>query len=204
MATRTLIACPACDLLHHRRKLAVAATARCSRCGSVLFRSFRQSLDKPLALTVAAIILLVLANCLPFITFVLGGHARHALLASGVVTLVDAGWVTLAVLVLLTGIVFPVVQLVGVAYVLIPLRFGFRAPQLALIYRWVRLLQPWAMTDIFMLGIFVSVAKLAGMGSVIPGVAFYAFVALMFILPAIFAALNPESIWERLPLNRAE
>jgi paraquat-inducible protein A len=203
MAIQTLIACPACDRLHHRRKLAVAATARCSRCGTVLFRSFDQRLDRPLALTVAAIILLALANCFPFIRLVVSGHTEQALLVSGVVSLMDAGWVTLAVLVLLTGIVFPFLQLAGVAYVLIPLRFGFRAPHLALVYRWVRRLQPWAMTDIFMLGIFVSVAKLAGMGSVIPGAALYAFVALMFILPAIFAALTPESIWERLPLNRA-
>ncbi|MGD9189180.1 MAG: paraquat-inducible protein A [Desulfobacteraceae bacterium] len=203
MATHTLIACPACDLLHHRSRLAVAVTARCSRCGSVLFRSSNQSLDSPLALTVAAIILLVLANCFPFISLAMSGHTEQALLVSGVVSLVDAGWVLLPVLVLLTGIVFPFLQMVGVAYVLIPLRFGFCAPHLAVIYRWVRLLQPWAMTDIFMLGIFVSVAKLAGMGSIIPGVALYAFVALMFILPAIFAALNPESIWERLPLNRA-
>lgn len=203
MATQSLIACPACDLLHHRRKLAVAATARCSRCGSILFRSFNQRLDSPLALTVAAIVLLVLANSFPFISLAIGGQTEQALLASGVISLVDAGWVMLPVLVLLTGIVFPFFQLVGVAYVLIPLRFGFTAPHLAVIYRWVRLLQPWAMTDIFMLGIFVSVAKLAGMGSIIPGVALYAFVALMFILPAIFAALNPESIWERLPLNQA-
>jgi paraquat-inducible protein A len=203
MTTQSLIACPACDLLHHRRRLAVAATARCSRCGSVLFRSSNQRLDSPLALTVAAIILLVLANSFPFISLAISGHTEQAMLVSGVIGLMDAGWVMLPVLVLLTGIVFPFLQLVGVAYVLIPLRLGFCAPHLAVIYRWVRLLQPWAMTDIFMLGIFVSVAKLAGMGSIIPGVALYAFVALMFILPAIFAALNPESIWERLPLNRA-
>lgn len=202
MTTQTLIACPVCDLLHHRITLAVAATARCSRCGTVLFRSFNQSLDRPLALTVAAIILLVLANCFPFISLAISGHTEQALLASGVISLLDAGWMMLAVLVLLTGIIFPFFQLVGVAYVLISLRFGFCAPHLAAIYRWVRMLQPWAMTDIFMLGIFVSVAKLAGMGSIIPGVALYAFVALMFILPAIFVALNPESIWERLPLNR--
>lgn len=202
MTNQSLIACPACDLLHHRRTLAVAATARCSRCGSVLFRSFNQRIDTPLALTVAAIILLVLANSFPFISLAISGHTEQALLASGVISLLDAGWVMLAVLVLLTGIVFPFLQLVGVAYVLIPLRFGFTAPHLAVIYRWVRLLQPWAMTDIFMLGIFVSVAKLAGMGSIVPGVALYAFVALLFVLPAIFAVLNPESIWERLPLNQ--
>ncbi len=203
MVTHSLIACPACDLLHHRRKLTVAATARCSRCGNVLFRPSNPRLDRPLALTIAAIILLVLANSFPFISFDISGHTEQALLSSGVFSLLDAGWVMLAVLVLLTGIVLPFLQLAGVAYVLIPLRFGFFAPHLAVIYRWVRLLQPWAMTDIFMLGIFVSVAKLAGMGSIILGVALYAFVALMFILAAIFAALNPESIWERLPSNPA-
>ncbi len=203
MAAHTLIACPACDLLHHRRKLTETETARCSRCGNVLFRSSDPRIDRPLALTVASIILLMLANSFPFISLDMSGHAQQALLSSGAIALLDAGWVMLAVLVLLTGIILPFLQLAGVAYVLIALRFGFSTPYLAVIYRWVRLLHPWAMTDIFMLGIFVSVAKLAGMGSVIPGVALYAFVALMFILPAIFAGLNPESIWERLPSNPA-
>jgi paraquat-inducible protein A len=200
---QTLIACPACDLLHHRRSISPRSSARCSRCGSLLFRSINPTLDRPLALALTAIILLVLANTFPLIRLSLNGQTEEAMLASGVAGLFAQGWVALSILVLLTGIVFPLVQLAGLVYVLIPLQFGFATAHVGRVYRWVRHLQPWAMTDIFLLGIFVSVAKLAGMGSIVPGIALYAFIALMFILPAAFAALNPESIWERLPMNPA-
>jgi paraquat-inducible protein A len=201
MTVQALVACPACDLLHQRRDLITAGSARCSRCGSLLYQATSQSLDRPLALTLTAIVLLVLANAFPFIDLNLNGQTEQARLVTGVLSLYDQGWFLLSLLVLLTGIIFPLLHLVGLAYVLLSLHFNYAAPHMALFYRWVRYLQPWAMTDIFMLGIFVSVAKLAGMGSIIPGVALYAFIVLLFILPAAFATQNPESIWERLPIK---
>lgn len=203
MTVQFLVACPACDLLHQRRDLITAGSARCSRCGSLLYHAASQSLDRPLALTLTAIVLLVLANAFPFINLSLNGQTEQARLVTGVLSLYDQGWFWLSLLVLLTGIIFPLLQLVGLAYVLLPLHFGYTAPHIAQFYRWVRYLQPWAMTDIFMLGIFVSAAKLAGTGSILPGVSLYAFVALLFVLPAAFAALKPESIWERLPIKPA-
>lgn len=202
MTAQVLMACPSCDLLHKRACLPRKGLARCIRCGTPLFRFRCESqLDLPLAMTLAAIVLLVMANLFPFINFHMEGQMQESVLISGLLVLYGQGWMGLAVLVLITGIACPLVQLMGMAYVLIPIRWGQVPPLMGPVYRWVRQLQPWAMIEVYMLGILVTVAKLTDSGSVVPGMGLYAFAALMFVLPAATAGLNPDSIWERIPLK---
>ena len=61
----SLIACHECDLLQQRPPLPMGATARCARCGAVLYRRKRNSLDRVLALTIAGLILFIVANAYP-------------------------------------------------------------------------------------------------------------------------------------------
>jgi len=53
------------------------------------------------------------------------------------------------------------------------------------------------MTEVFMLGILVSIVKLAKMAQIIPGVALYSFMALIFTLAAATATLDPQTVWEQ-------
>jgi paraquat-inducible protein A len=54
------------------------------------------------------------------------------------------------------------------------------------------------MLEVFMLGILVSMVKLAKMASIVPGVSLYAFVALIFVLAATTASLDSHLVWDRL------
>ncbi len=54
------------------------------------------------------------------------------------------------------------------------------------------------MVEVFMLGILVSVVKLAKMASIIPGIALYSFTGLIFVLAGIMASLDPHIVWDRL------
>jgi paraquat-inducible protein A len=55
--------------------------------------------------------------------------------------------------------------------------------------------------DVFMIGILVSVVKLTEMATIVPGTSLFAFVALIFVLAAAQAALDPDVVWERVPLT---
>jgi paraquat-inducible protein A len=54
------------------------------------------------------------------------------------------------------------------------------------------------MTEVFLLGILVSVVKLAKMATIIPGTALFSFLALVFVLAAVNAYLDPGTIWEKI------
>ena len=63
-----LVACPGCDLLHHRRSLQVGEFARCDRCGDILQTNKILSIDRTLAAVLASIVLLLVSLSLPFLS----------------------------------------------------------------------------------------------------------------------------------------
>jgi paraquat-inducible protein A len=192
------IACPHCDLLNRRRTLPPDGLAACARCGALLYRDRRSSLDRTLALAICGVILFIIANSYPFLSLNIEGQTQEIRLASGVAAFFRQGMPWMGVLVLVTGIIFPLVELVGLIYVLLPFKFERLSWKTAAVFRLIRSLQPWGMTEVFLLGILVSIVKLAGMATIIPGIALYAFLVLIFTAAATSASLNPEIVWERM------
>ena len=159
MTEQTFIACHECDLLQHLKSPPPGGSARCPRCGAVLHRSKRDSLNRTLALSLAGLILFTVANAFPFLAFEMQGQITQTRLFTGVKDLYAQGMWGLAALVLLTTIIVPAVQLTLMLYILVPLKVG-RAPQhLAGVLRLLQNLTPWGMMEVFMLGILVSVVK---------------------------------------------
>ena len=202
MKTLSTIACHECDLLYELPPLPEGSVAKCSRCGGVLQRHKRDSLDRTLAWTIAGLILFVVANAFPFLALKSGGLVRETTLITGVVELCKQNMRSVAVLVFLTSILFPVVQLAGMLYLLLPLKFN-RLPwwKPALVFRFIRTLQPWGMMEVFMVGILVSMVKLAKLAKVVPGIAIYSFAILIFVLAAAASSMDPHLIWDRLEID---
>ena len=203
MKALTTIACHECDLLYELSALPEGSVATCSRCGAVLQRHKRDSLDRTLSWTIAGLILFVVANAFPFLALKSGSLVRETTLITGVVELYKQDMQSVAVLVFLTTILFPVVQLTGMLYLLLPLKIE-RLPwwKPALVFRLLRSLQPWGMMEVFMIGILVSMVKLAKMAKVIPGIAIYSFAVLIIVLAAAAASLDPHLVWDKLEIDR--
>jgi paraquat-inducible protein A len=193
-----LIACHECDLLNKFLSLPKGCIARCSRCGAVLYRHKTNSIDRTLALTITGLILFVIANVYPFLGFKLGTQMHETTLITGVRELYHQGMWPLATVVLFTIIVIPAAQLMGLFYVLVPLRLNRRSWKIKDTFRFIQYLQPWAMMEVFMLGILVSVVKLSSKASILPGIAMFAFMVLIFILAASIYTLDPHMVWKRL------
>ena len=196
--TKSLIACHECDVLHKIQPLPDGGAARCVRCDALLYYQKKDSLDRTLALIIAGLILFIVANTFPFLAMKSKGLVRETTLITGVKGLHQQGMESLALLVFLTSILVPFVQIAGMLYVLVPLKFNRVPRNLALVYRFIRGLQPWGMMEVFMLGILVSYVKLGKMAKIVPGLAIYSFVVLIFVLAGAAASLDPRIVWDRL------
>jgi len=192
-----VIACHECDLLQRIPDVPPGAQARCSRCGYVLARPKADSIDRTVALLTAGVFLFVIFNTFPFLAFKKEGFVQQSHIATGIVQLYRQGMAGVAFLVALTTIIAPALQLVLFLYVLVPLRFGLRAPGMFRIFRYLNVLQPWGMVEVFMLGVLVSIVKLGKMATIVPGPAVWSLVGLMFVLAAASAALDPHEVWDR-------
>ena len=63
----SLVACPDCDLLQHLPQIPPGGSAHCARCHARLWRHKVDSLNRTLALAVAAAFLLLIANSVPML-----------------------------------------------------------------------------------------------------------------------------------------
>ena len=198
MYQQAYIGCPDCDLLHRRASLPPRSVAICSRCGAMLYRSSNGNLDYTLALAITGLVLFAIANVYPFLSLALEGQVRETVLITGVMELYHQDMQMVAILVLCTGIVFPLIVLSGLVYLLVPLKFNFRLFGSAHILRLVQNLRPWGMMEVFLLGILVSMVKLLAMAEISPGLGFYAFLVLVFVLTSITSIFHPEDVWERM------
>lgn len=199
----TLVACHECDALIRDRPLPVGAAARCSRCGGLLRRGRRNSIERTLALVMAGLVLFVLVNVYPFMTFQLEGREQVSNLISGSIVLWREGLQELGLLVFLTSIGFPAIYLFGLLYVLLPLQLGRRpARHFGPAFRMILAVGPWGMLEVYMLGILVAIVKLSEMATLVPGLAFWSFCALIVVTTAANAALDPPTVWKRLGASR--
>jgi paraquat-inducible protein A len=198
----SLIACHDCDLIQRLPHISEAGTIQCIRCGAVLHQKIRNSIERTLSLTLAGLVLFGLANTFPFLAFKIGAQVRQTTLLTGIQELYAQGMPELSVIVLLTTVLVPFAQMICMLYILLPLKFRRIPIKLPQVFRFIRHLQPWNMMEVFMLGILVSVVKLAKMAQIIPGVALFSFLALIFVMAAMTASLDSHLIWEKWDQKR--
>ena len=198
----SLIACPHCDLLQRAVPLGRDALLRCGRCDVVLDRPRDENLDRPLAFTLAAVVLFVVANAFPIVGLELQGQRTTATLFGTAQALVQQDMRLLAAIVFLTTIAVPAVQLSAMTYVLVLLRIGRVPRYLPPALRALQAVRPWGMVEVFILGLLVSLVKLAGMAEVVPGTGLWSFGALLFAIAAAVASFDARAIWPRQALAR--
>lgn len=197
-----LIACHECDLLQREAALPQGGVARCRRCGAELYRSHPHSLDRTLALTAGAIVLFVIANSFPIVGLQLDGQVIQTTLYKTVSTLWDEDMKSVAALVFVTTIAMPALQLFAVAYLVLPLRLGRVPAHFGPVFRMLQTVRPWGMVEVFMLGVLVSLVKLAHLAGVVAGVALWSFAALMLVMAGISAVFDARGLWARASVLR--
>ncbi len=196
--TGELVLCHDCDLPNRVGDVPEGGSARCPRCDGLLRQCIPDTLDRTLAFTLSGILLFVVANSFPFLAMVMQGNVTQTTLASGVSALFDQGRPLVAILVLATTILAPFLQLAATLYVMLPLRFGARAPAAKLVFRLLHRVQMWSMMEVFLIGILVSLTKLVEMAEIVPGIALWAFVALIPMVAATSSSLDAHWVWERI------
>jgi paraquat-inducible protein A len=191
------LACPECDALQRAVPLPRRGVAECARCGAALFRDKPGSLDHTLAFALAATILFAIGNSQPLMRLDAQGMQSSATLYDTAASLYQAGMWHVSLLVAMTAIVVPAIELAALLYMLLPLHFG-RVPQgLAHAFRVAHAARPWGMVDVFLLGAFVSLVKLTQIAQVHVSGALLAIFGYILLLTAALASFEPRALWAR-------
>jgi len=199
-----LVACHECDMLFHRDDIPAGARADCTRCGAELYRHVNNSLDRSLALYLSALMFMVVANVYPFITMQTAGISATTLVSGGGLALYEFGMGQLGLVVFLTSILFPFICVVGMIYLLIPVRLGVLPAFYAPVYRIVKACEPWSLLAVFMLGTLIAAIKLRALAHVIPGLGMFGFVMMLITYSAARAGFDPEVLWAKCKVKQLD
>ena len=204
MEETNIIACRVCGQVHELPPLPAGTVADCVRCGSRLARRSRSSLHRTAALSLAALLLYVPANVLPILHLELYGAVSENTVWDGVRKFYQQHEYFIATIVLLASVIIPFLKLVGLLFVVGTTAvksnrlMNFRTWT----FRFIDSIGKWAMLDVFVVGIWVSVVKLGSLGKVLPGNGLFPFGCVVVLTLLASASFDPQLIWENREQSR--
>ncbi|MFI4908932.1 MAG: paraquat-inducible protein A [Steroidobacterales bacterium] len=194
------VACPDCGLVQRLPVVQRRHIAECRRCARLLAGPATGRIDAPLALAVAALLLLIPGTIEPLLSVASHGAARTCWLSSGIAGLWGEGFAPLAVIVGAFCLALPYAYLAALIAVLAGLRLGVRA-YLGPAFRWIMRLRPWMMLEIFLVGCFVAYSRLRLVVGVQVLAGGWCLMAATGALLLALTQLDERTVWEVLPVR---
>ena len=196
----SIVSCETCGLVQKVEGLVAGTAAECIRCGSFIAApSSTRRLEIVAALSLAALVLYVPANIFPIMKMYMYGVYSESTVWDGVVLLMDSDEWGVAVIVFLASMVIPLIKLAGLFSLVVTARMGWgrRLRSRTSLYKFIDVVGPWAMLDVFLLAVLVALVKLNTLAKVLPGPGLAAFTAMVVLTMLASAAFDPKQIWER-------
>ena len=140
----------------------------------------------------------MLANSFPFLALKAKGLEQVMTLPRTAVQLYSDGYATLAVLVLGPIVGIPALMLATLMALIVPIRRRVSAPWLVPAGRLLFFLTPWAMVEVFVIGVLVSLVKIGAMATVVLGISFWAYVGFAVCFTASLSSLDRFEMWREI------
>ncbi|SDZ02334.1 paraquat-inducible protein A [Jannaschia faecimaris] len=198
-ASEDLVCCPVCDALHEVGEVEEHTRLRCVRCHTVIAVGRPEAILRIVVLASTAMVLMTIVVFYPFLQLRNGVFTSRASVFETVMSFSEGVMAPLSVAVALFVIVLPITRLGAIIWALGPLSVNRSPlPGAAFALRWAEILKPWAMAEIFMVGVAVALIKLADLATLSMGPAFWSFASIVFITALQDTQMSKHSIWSAL------
>ena len=194
------IACHGCDLLSSVAGLREGQTAQCPRCGHVLTRMGVDPYGKVLSYAIAGIILLIMANSYSFLSFSSTGMESVITLRETPAAVWNNGMPGIAILIAAFILFIPATLLVLLLLLCAPLHAQTYRPWLIPVAKCIFLIQNWSMVEVFIIGVIVSLVKIAEMATVELGISFWAYAGFSICFTLAIGSLDRYQCFETIEI----
>ena len=196
--TDQFIICPGCDLLLEKIQPTATYTAACPRCLRRLHRSRPASIERTLVFSLTGILLYLPANFAPLLTFNILGTTTGSSLFQSALSMFDQGEYLVGILVVLTGLAFPLMTLFFLFGVSAGLFLDWRQKWMQVFLRRYHHLAEWAMTDIYLIAVFTTIIKMNHTAEIGFNPGLFCFIGLVATTVAAQASFDRSLFWEKL------
>lgn len=198
-----VIACAECDLLLQDEPVPAGGESVCPRCGHVLKEGCPDSVIHALILSTIGLCLFGPAIGLPLMSLSATGLLHDVSLTHAVLALANSGFWEVATLVAICALIAPLLNLWLLFSVSLVLKMGGSPAWLPSLLRINHTVQEWAMPEVFLMAILVSMVKLKDIAHLVPGIGLYCFICLMLCTLLLNTIIEHHELWESYEMNRA-
>ncbi|MGI9330751.1 MAG: paraquat-inducible protein A [Gammaproteobacteria bacterium] len=197
-ASQTHTACEECDLLIAVPAVAEGERAECPRCGHTLTQRARQGFERSLSFALAACVFFALSLAFPFLTLSNGGIENVMTLLEASVAIWREQDPVLAAIVFVAIIALPIALIGTIIALVTPLVLNKQVSWLPGVGKVMFFLNDWAMVEVFVIGVIVSLVKIAKLATVILGLSFWAYILFAICLTASLSGLDRLQVWKAI------
>ncbi|MCY1292292.1 Paraquat-inducible protein A [compost metagenome] len=176
---------------------------QCRRCDAKLHARRPNSIARSWALLITATILFIPANLLPIMTVNFFGNGSPATIMGGVISLIQADMIPIALVVFIASTLVPTFKLVGLALLLYSVQRHQPMPphQRILMYRFIEWVGRWSMLDIFVIAILVALVNFGNLASIEADLGATAFASVVVLTMLAALTFDPRLIWDNTNLD---
>ena len=190
------LACVECDLLMtNTTKLEHGQKLACSRCGHILARGTKDADMATLALSITALMLLIMSISSSFLAFEASGQSNSISLWTVADELIQSKFGILAFFIFSFMVLLPALYVISLIFLTLNQRDGLTTfPSITLAHT-VNFVNPWIMGDVFIVGVLVGLIKVIGKADVSFGLSFWSYVVFTFVIIKITQIVDTHQLW---------
>ena len=194
-------ACPDCDLLVSLAEAPPGYSIHCPRCGKTIHKTTEGSIPKTLALSIAGLLMYLPAITIPLMTFNSLGFSESANILESIINFYRNEYHFVSLMVLLSAVVFPLVLLSSIFFISLQLQLNRSSAFLARLFRLYEHLEEWAMIEVYLLGIMITIIKMSHSSDIHYNPGIFCFTTLVLITLAISTVIDRELFWQKIGIQ---
>lgn len=196
MQANSQIACYDCDLLINVPEMAENHSLICPGCHSKQFTKYKDPLDYSISFASSALIMLLLANSFPFLSFEAQGQIRTITLIQASQEMYTLGFFVLASLVYAFIFLLPILYLISLLILLVPIKLDRKPFLPVFIGRLMGFFLTWVMVEVFIVGVLVALIKVIDLADIIIGFSFWAYIGFVIFFTLTANIANRHQLWD--------
>jgi paraquat-inducible protein A len=187
--------CPDCSLILQAIAPRPNQVAVCPRCAQQLYRYKHNAIQKALVLSLTGLLLYLPANLLPLLTFSVLGIDTRSSIVQACLSMFSQQQYVIGVTVALTTLVFPLLVLSGLLLITLGLTWQWQAAWMPRFFRMYHHLTEWAMTDVFLVGVLITIVKMSHTAAVTFNPGFFCFIGLVVATVTSHTVIDRQLFW---------
>ena len=204
---RDITVCPDCDLIVATRPVDVPVGSQlvCPRCGCKILSPKNETINRTLALSLTSLLLFIPAHFILLLQLEALGIIDQGTVFGSIIAIYNQKYLFVALMVLLTAILIPLTKLTLLFLVSLGISRQVFIRHLSKLFRWYIHLEEWGMTEVYLIGILVTIIKMIGTADIIYLKGFFFFIALTFAIVGCIFSLDKNHYWQKIEdLNKSD